>query len=150
LGPIHFTYDNPPAGIVIVLIFIGVPFVVRSVQPVLLDMDRDVEEASQSLGASRWYTFRRVIFPALAPAWLSGLALAFARAVGEYGSVIFIAGNIPNVSEIVPPLIVIRLQEFHYADATAIGAVMLVASFILLFLVNALQRWSELRTSTRT
>jgi sulfate transport system permease protein len=124
--------------------------VVRTVQPVLEDLDTQYEEAAASLGAGRWTTVRRVVLPTIMPALLAGFALAFARAVGEYGSVIFIAGNLPNVSEIVPLLIVIRLQEFHYADATAIGAVMLVASFILLFLVNALQRWSELRTSRRT
>jgi sulfate transport system permease protein len=137
-----------PLGILFALIFIGLPFVVRTVQPVLQDLDPEIEEAAASLGASRLQTVTRVILPALLPALLTGFALAFARAVGEYGSVIFIAGNLPNVSEIVPLLIVIRLEEYRYADATAIAAVMLVASFVILFVINRLQRWSELRTGT--
>jgi sulfate transport system permease protein len=135
-----------PLGILVALVFIGLPFVVRTVQPVLQDLDREVEEASATLGATRRQTVFRVVLPALAPAVLTGVALAFARAVGEYGSVIFIAGNLPNVSEIAPLLIVIRLEEFRYADATAIAAVMLLASFVILLVVNLLQRWSERRT----
>lgn len=138
-----------PVGIFVAMIFIGIPFVVRTVQPVLQDLDPEIEEAAGSLGASRWQTIIRVILPSLAPALLTGLALAFARAVGEYGSVIFIAGNLPNVSEIAPLLIVIRLSEFRYADATAIAAVMLVVSFIIIFAVNRLQRWSQSRIPAR-
>ncbi len=123
--------------------FIGLPFVVRTVQPVLEDIEAELEEASATLGATRWTTIRRVIFPVMVPALLTGFALAFARAVGEYGSVIFIAGNLPNVSEVAPLLIVIRLEEFRYADATAIASIMLIASFALLFVINLLQRWSE-------
>ncbi|WP_083514865.1 sulfate ABC transporter permease subunit CysT [Bradyrhizobium manausense] len=132
-----------PLGIFVAMIFIGIPFVVRTVQPVLQDLDPEIEEAAGSLGASRWQTIIRVILPSLAPALLTGLALAFARAVGEYGSVIFIAGNLPNVSEIAPLLIVIRLSEFRYADATAIAVVMLVVSFVIIFAVNRLQRWAQ-------
>jgi sulfate transport system permease protein len=134
-----------PLGILMALIFIGLPFVVRTVQPVLLDFDREMEQASASLGANRWQTITRVVLPSILPAMLTGFALAFARAIGEYGSVIFIAGNLPNVSEIAPLLIVIRLEEFRYADATAIAAVMLVVSFILLLIINRLQRWAEQR-----
>jgi len=135
-----------PLGILMALIFIGLPFVVRTVQPVLLDLEAEVEEAAATLGASRWQTVTRVILPTVLPALLTGFALAFARAVGEYGSVIFIAGNLPNVSEIAPLLIVIRLEEFKYADATAIAVVMLIAAFIILLAINRLQRWSELRS----
>jgi sulfate transport system permease protein len=138
-----------PVGIFVAMIFIGIPFVVRTVQPVLQDLDPEIEEAAGSLGASRWQTIVRVILPSLAPALLTGLALAFARAVGEYGSVIFIAGNLPNVSEIAPLLIVIRLSEFRYADATAIAVVMLVVSFIIIFAVNRLQRWAQDRVPAR-
>ena len=138
-----------PLGIFVALVFIGLPFVVRTVQPVLEDLEKELEEAAASLGASRWTIVRRVVLPAVAPALLTGFALALARAVGEYGSVIFIAGKLTNVSEIAPLLIVIRLQEFRYADATAIAAVMLIASFLLLFLINALQRWSEARAGNR-
>jgi sulfate transport system permease protein len=134
-----------PLGIFVAMIFIGIPFVVRTVQPVLQDLDPEIEEAAGSLGASRWQTIIRVILPSLAPALLTGLALAFARAVGEYGSIIFIAGNLPNVSEIAPLLIVIRLSEFRYADATAIAVVMLVVSFVIIFAVNRLQRWAQNR-----
>ncbi|MFD1487893.1 sulfate ABC transporter permease subunit CysT [Ancylobacter vacuolatus] len=146
LAPLGIKVAFTPLGILIALIFIGLPFVVRTVQPVLEDLDHDLEEAAATLGAGRWTTVRRVIAPAVLPAFLTGFALAFARAVGEYGSVIFIAGNLPNVSEIAPLLIVIRLEEFRYADATAIAATMLVASFLLLFVVNGLQRWSQSRT----
>jgi sulfate/thiosulfate transport system permease protein len=134
-----------PAGIVIALIFIGLPFVVRTVQPVLEEVNREVEEAAATLGATRLQTVTRVLLPGLAPAILTGFALAFARAVGEYGSVIFIAGNIPFVSEIAPLLIVIRLEEFNYVGATVIAAVMLMISFALLFLINLIQAWSRRR-----
>src|ERR1700761_732378 len=134
-----------PLGIFVAMIFIGIPFVVRTVQPVLIDLDPEIEEAAASLGAGRWHIVSKVILPSLAPALLTGLALAFARAVGEYGSVIFIAGNLPNVSEIAPLLIVIRLSEFRYADATAIALVMLIVSFLIIFIVNRLQRWAQAR-----
>jgi len=134
-----------PTGIFIAMIFIGIPFVVRTVQPVLIDLDKEIEEAAASLGANRWHTVSRVILPSLIPAMLTGFALAFARAVGEYGSVIFIAGNLPNVSEIAPLLIVIRLSEFRYADATAIAVVMLLASFLIIFAINRIQRWAQTR-----
>ena len=132
-----------PAGIVVALIFIGLPFVVRTVQPVIEEIDREVEEAAATLGASRFQSITRVILPSLVPAILTGFALAFARAAGEYGSVIFIAGNIPYVSEIAPLLIVIRLEEFHYAGATAIGTVMLAVAFIMLFVINLIQAWTR-------
>jgi len=138
-----------PIGIFVAMIFIGIPFVVRTVQPVLIDLDPEIEEAATSLGASRWHIITRVILPSLTPALLTGLALAFARAVGEYGSVIFIAGNLPNVSEIAPLLIVIRLSEFRYADATAIAVVMLVVSFLIIFVVNRLQRWAQSRVAAQ-
>jgi sulfate/thiosulfate transport system permease protein len=134
-----------PLGIFVAMIFIGIPFVVRTVQPVLIDLDPEIEEAAACLGASRWQTVTRVILPSLTPAILTGFALAFARAVGEYGSVIFIAGNLPNVSEIAPLLIVIRLSEFRYADATAIAIVMLVAAFLIIFALNRIQRWAQTR-----
>jgi sulfate transport system permease protein len=146
LAPLGIQVAFTPLGIFVALVFIGLPFVVRTVQPVIEDLDAELEEASATLGASRWTTIRRVIFPVIFPALLTGFALAFARAVGEYGSVIFIAGNLPNVSEIAPLLIVIRLEEFRYADATAIASVMLVASFAILLVINLLQRWSEQRT----
>jgi sulfate/thiosulfate transport system permease protein len=149
LAPIGIRVAFTPLGILVALIFIGLPFVVRTVQPVLEDLDRELEEAAASLGARRLMTVWRVVFPSIVPALLTGFTLAFARAVGEYGSVIFIAGNLPNYSEIAPLLIVIRLQEFRYADATAIAVVMLVASLLFLFLINALQHWSELRTGMR-
>ncbi|MFT4278647.1 MAG: sulfate ABC transporter permease subunit CysT [Rhodopseudomonas sp.] len=135
-----------PLGIFLAMIFIGIPFVVRTVQPVLLDLDTELEEAAECLGASRWQTIWRVILPSLTPALLTGFALAFARAVGEYGSVIFIAGNLPNVSEIAPLLIVIRLSEFRYADATAIAVVMLVFSFLIIFVLNRIQHWAQSRS----
>jgi sulfate transport system permease protein len=134
-----------PLGIFVAMVFIGIPFVVRTVQPVLLDLDAEIEEAAASLGANRWHTVTKVILPSLMPAMLTGFALAFARGVGEYGSVIFIAGNLPNVSEIAPLLIVIRLSEFRYADATAIAVVMLVAAFLIIFAVNRIQRWAQTR-----
>ena len=132
-----------PLGVVVAMVFIGLPFVVRTVQPVLQDIDREVEEAAASLGASRVQTFRLVILPALLPSLLTGFALAFARAVGEYGSVIFIAGNFPGLSEIVPLLIVVRLEQYDYVGATAIASVMLVLSFVLLLLINGLQKWNR-------
>ncbi|MCK9509181.1 MAG: sulfate ABC transporter permease subunit CysT [Pigmentiphaga sp.] len=134
-----------PAGVVIALIFIGLPFVVRTVQPVLEDLERELEEASASLGASRWQTFRLVIFPSVLPALLTGYALAFARAVGEYGSVVFIAGNMPMVSEITPLLIISRLEQYDYAGAAAIAVVMLLASLLMLLVINGLQFWQANR-----
>jgi sulfate/thiosulfate transport system permease protein len=135
-----------PLGVLVALIFIGLPFVVRTVQPILEDFEAEVEEAAASLGASRWNTFKRVVFPALLPALMTGFALAFARAVGEYGSVIFIAGNIPMVSEITPLMIITKLEQYDYRGATAIASVMLVASFLLLLTINALQAWTARRT----
>lgn len=134
-----------PLGIVIALVFIGLPFVVRTVQPVMEELDREVEEAAATLGANRFQTISRVVLPALGPAILTGFALAFARGVGEYGSVIFIAGNIPYVSEIAPLLIVIRLEEFNYSGATAIATIMLLISFAMLFVINLIQAWSRRR-----
>ena len=136
-----------PIGIFVAMIFIGFPFVVRTVQPVLIDLEIEAEEAAASLGASRWDIITKVILPSLTPAILTGFALAFARAVGEYGSVIFIAGNLPNVSEIAPLLIVIRLSEFRYADATAIAVVMLLVSFVIIFAINRIQRWAQSRAA---
>ena len=140
-GWLDFPFTNTNAGIVIVLIFVGLPFVVRTVQPVLQDWDMEVELAAESLGAGPWTIFRRVIFPAIFPAWLSGSALAFARAVGEYGSVIFIAGNIPGKSQIAPLQIVTKLDDFRYAQATAIGVVLLGASLLILLLINGVDSW---------
>jgi sulfate transport system permease protein len=145
LAPLGIKVAFTPLGIVVALIFIGLPFVVRTVQPVMEEIDREVEEAAATLGATRFQTISRVLLPGLAPALLTGFALAFARAVGEYGSVIFIAGNIPYVSEIAPLLIVIKLEEFNYAGATAIAAVMLVISFLMLFVINLIQAWSRRR-----
>jgi sulfate transport system permease protein len=132
-----------PLGVIVALTFIGLPFVVRTLQPVLADMGTDAEEAAATLGASRLQTFRRVVLPALAPALTTGAALSFARAVGEYGSVIFIAGNLPMVSEIAPLLIVIKLEEFDYAGAASIGLVMLGISFLMLLALNLLQTWTR-------
>jgi sulfate/thiosulfate transport system permease protein len=132
-----------PVGIIIALTFIGLPFVVRTVQPVLQDLEKDVEEAAASLGASRLQTFRKVIFPSLVPSLLTGFALALARAVGEYGSVVFISGNMPMRTEILPLLIVTRLEQYDYLGATAIATLMLLASFILLLIINLLQGWSQ-------
>jgi sulfate transport system permease protein len=128
-----------PAGVVVAMVFVGLPFVVRTVQPVLLDLDRHMEEAAATLGASRLYTLRTVVLPAVTPAVTTGFALAFARAVGEYGSVVFISGNMPMKTEIVPLLIVTKLEQFDYSGATAIALVMLLASFAMLFVINALQ-----------
>ncbi|HET6161874.1 MAG TPA: sulfate ABC transporter permease subunit CysT [Dongiaceae bacterium] len=142
-APLGVKIAFTPLGVLLALIFIGLPFVVRSLQPILQDFDREVEEAAVSLGASRWKTFRFVILPAILPALLTGFALAFARAVGEYGSVIFIAGNMPMVSEIAPLLIVSKLEQYDYAGAAAIGVIMLGASFLILLVINVVQRWSR-------
>lgn len=133
-------------GVTVALTFIGLPFVVRTVQPVLADLESEVEEAAASLGASRWQTFRRVLLPALLPSLLTGFALAFARAIGEYGSVVFISGNMPYKTEITPLLIMTKLEQFDYAGAAALGTVMLIFSFVLLLLINVLQHWSHRRT----
>jgi len=143
LEPLGLKVAFTPLGAVVAMVFVGLPFVVRTVQPVLADIDREVEEAAASLGANRLQTFHRVLLPTLGPALLTGFALAFARAVGEYGSVIFIAGNFPGLSEIVPLLIVVRLEQYDYVGATAIATIMLVASFLLLLLINGLQRWNR-------
>jgi len=135
-----------PRGILVALIFIGLPFVVRTVQPILEDMETEFEEAASSLGANRWQSFRYVVFPILLPALLTGFALAFARAVGEYGSVIFIAGNIPMFSEITPLMIITKLEQYDYLGATAIAVVMLVVSFVLLLIINGLQAWTAKRS----
>jgi sulfate transport system permease protein len=132
-----------PLGILVALAFVGLPFVVRTVQPVLQDFDRDTEEAGALLGASRWNILRRVVFPPLLPAVMTGFTLAFARGIGEYGSVLFIAGNMPGYSEIVPLLIVIKLEQFDYPGATVIASLMLVASFALLLAINFLQAWTR-------
>ncbi len=131
-----------PLGILIALLFVGLPFVVRTVQPILQDADNELEEAALSLGATRWQTFWQVILPGITPGLLTGFAMAFARGLGEYGSVIFIAGNIPKISEIVPLVIVIKLEQYDYAGATAVACVMLVVSFILLLVINMLQHWT--------
>ena len=145
LSWLDFPYANTNAGIVLVLVFVGLPFVVRTVQPVLQELDPEYELASQSLGAGPVTTFRRVIFPELFPAWLSGTSLAFARAIGEYGSVIFIAGNIPGKSQIAPLQIVTKLDDFKYAQATAIGFVLLAASLLILLAVNGFEVWVRRR-----
>ncbi len=136
-----------PLGVIIALTFIGLPFVVRTVQPVLEDLEAETEEAAASLGANRWQTFTKIIFPAIWPALLTGFALAFARAIGEYGSVIFIAGNVPFVSEITPLIIITKLEQYEYASATAVAVVMLVISFLLLFAINGLQWWFNCHAS---
>jgi sulfate transport system permease protein len=140
-----FKVSFTPVGVFVALVFIGLPFVVRTVQPVLEDLSRELEEAAATLGANRWQTFSKVIFPVVMPALLTGFALAFARALGEYGSVIFIAGNMPMVSEITPLLIITKLEQYDYAGATAISVVMLVLAFVLLLTINALQAWSRKR-----
>jgi len=149
LEPLGIKVAFTPLGVLVALTFIGLPFVVRTVQPVLQDLDKEVEEAATTLGASRWQTFRAVIAPELWPALLTGMAMAFARAVGEYGSVIFIAGNMPLISEITPLLIMTKLEQYDYAGATSLGVVMLITAFLLSFAVNLLQWWSTARhTST--
>jgi sulfate transport system permease protein len=145
LQAIGITVAYTPAGIFIALVFVGLPFAVRTVQPLIAEIEREVEEASGTLGASRWRTLRLIILPSLVPAVLTGFALAFARGVGEYGSVIFIAGNIPFVSEIAPLLIVIKLSEFDYAGASAIATIMLLISFSSLLFINLIQAWSRRR-----
>ena len=144
-APLGLKIAYTPAGIFIALVFIGLPFVVRTVQPVLEDLDREFEEVAATLGASRRQTVLRVVLPPILPALLTGFALALARSVGEYGSVIFIAGNIPFVSEIAPLLIVMRLMEYNYPAATAIATIMLAISFVLLLVINLLQAWSRRR-----
>lgn len=132
-----------PLGVVIALTFIGLPFVVRTLQPILRDLDPQIEEAAASLGATRWQTFKKVLFPTILPGAITGFALAFARALGEYGSVVFISGNMPMRTEIAPLLIMIKLEEYNYAGATALAALMLTCSFLLLFGINMLQWWSR-------
>jgi len=145
LAPLGIELAFKPAGIVVALIFISLPFVVRTVQPVLEDTERELEEAATSLGANRWQVFTKVLLPTITPALLTGFAMAFARAVGEYGSVIFIAGNMPMVSEITPLIIIGKLEQYDYAGATAVAVVMLAISFVLLLLINALQAWQRQR-----
>ena len=145
LVPLGIKVAFTPLGVLVALTFIGLPFVVRTVQPVLEEAERELEEAAASLGASRWQTFVRVIFPTILPALLTGFALAFARASGEYGSVVFIAGNMPMVSEITPLFIVTKLEQYDYAGATAIAMVMLLVSFVLLLTINLLQAWTRKR-----
>lgn len=146
LEPLGLKIAFTPIGIMIALIFIGLPFVVRTVQPVLEDLDKEIEEAAASLGANRAQTIFKVVLPIILPALLTGFALAFARAVGEYGSVIFIAGNLPMVSEIAPLMIITKLEQYDYSGATSIAVVMLILSFILLLVVNTLQAWTAKRT----
>lgn len=147
LEPLGIKIAFTPIGVIVALTFIGLPFVVRTVQPVLEDLEAETEEAAASLGANRWQTFRKIIFPAIWPALLTGFALAFARAIGEYGSVIFIAGNMPMVSEITPLIIITKLEQYDYAGATAVAVVMLVISFLLLLAINGLQWWSNRKIS---
>ena len=145
LEPLGIKVAFTPLGVVVALTFIGLPFVVRTVQPVLEDVERELEEAAASLGANPWQTFSRVIFPTILPALLTGFALAFARATGEFGSVIFIAGNMPMVSEITPLFIITKLEQYDYAGATAIAVVMLLVSFLMLLTINMLQAWTRKR-----
>ncbi len=145
LAPLGIKTAFTPLGIVIALTFVGLPFVVRTVQPVLEDLDRDMEEAAACLGATRWKTFRRILFPAILPALSTGFAMAFARAVGEYGSVVFISGNMPMKTEITPLLIITKLEQYDYIGATSLAVVMLVASFLLLLTINLLQGWQATR-----
>jgi len=145
IAPLGWKIAYTPLGIVVALVFIGLPFIVRTVQPVIAELELDVEEASATLGATRLQTLGRVVLPTLTPALLTGFALAFARGVGEYGSVIFIAGNLPFVSEIAPLLIVVKLEQFDYAGATAIATLMLAASFLILLTINLIQAWSRRR-----
>jgi sulfate/thiosulfate transport system permease protein len=145
LAPLGVQVAFTRLGVIVALTFIGLPFVVRAVQPVLEDLDPEVEDASASLGATRWKTFRRVLLPSIAPALLTGFTLAFARALGEYGSVIFISGNLPLRTEVITLLIVARLEQFDYAGATAIAAVMLGVSFVILLAINLLQAWTRRR-----
>ncbi len=149
LEPLGIKVAFTPLGIVVALAFIGLPFVVRTLQPVLAELDRELEHAAHGLGATGWETFRLVVFPTLWPALLTGCALAFSRCVGEYGSVIFIAGNIPMVSEIAPLMIMTRLEQYEYAEATAIAVTMLLLSFTLMLAINALQLWAQRRQGVR-
>jgi len=142
LTPLGIKVAFAPAGVLVALTFIGLPFVVRTLQPVLADLQPELEEAASSLGANRWQTITRVILPELLPALLTGFALAFARALGEYGSVVFISGNMPMKTEIVPLLIITKLEQYDYKGATALAVVMLIASFALLLVINLLQKWS--------
>ena len=144
---IHVAYT--PLGVILAMTLIGMPFAVRTVQPALLEVQRDLEEAAETLGAGRWYVFRRVVVPTVLPAMLTGFTLAFARALGEYGSVIFISGNLPMKTEITPLLIVIHLEEFDYRGAAALGFVMLAASFVILLTINLLQAWGRERMVRR-
>jgi len=144
--PLGIKIAFTPLGVFVALTFIGLPFVVRTVQPVLEDIEAELEEAAATLGATRFQTFSRVIFPTLFPALLTGFALAFARAIGEYGSVIFIAGNMPMVSEITPLLIITKLEQYDYAGATALAVVMLIISFVMLLIINLLQWWTRRRS----
>lgn len=146
LEPLGIQVAYTPIGITLALVFIGIPFIVRTVQPVLSDIETELEEAASALGANRWQTITKIILPILLPALFTGFALAFARGVGEYGSVIFIAGNQPFKTEIAPLIIISRLEEYDYAGATTIAAVMLVLSFIILFVINLLQAWANRRT----
>ncbi|MDO7396065.1 sulfate ABC transporter permease subunit CysT [Acinetobacter baumannii] len=146
LEPLDIQVAYTPIGITLALVFIGIPFIVRTVQPVLSDIETELEEAASALGANRWQTITKIILPILLPALFTGFALAFARGVGEYGSVIFIAGNQPFKTEIAPLMIISRLEEYDYAGATTIAAVMLVLSFIILFVINLLQAWANRRT----
>lgn len=145
LAPFGIKIAYTPLGILVAMIFIGLPFIVRTVQPVMEELEREVEEAAATLGAGRWKTVRRVVLPVLTRAILTGFALAFARGVGEYGSIIFIAGNLPFVSEIAPLLIVVKLEEYDYAGATAIATIMLAISFAILLAINLIQAWSRRR-----
>ena len=150
LEPMGIKLAFTPAGVVIALIFIGLPFVVRTVQPVLEDAEKELEEAATSLGATRWQIFYKVILPHILPALMTGFAMAFARGIGEYGSVIFIAGNMPMISEITPLIIIGKLEQYDYAGATAVAVVMLFISFALLLVINALQAWQRSRTGTKS
>ena len=143
LEPLGIELAFRPGGVVVALIFIGLPFVVRTVQPVLEDAEKELEEAASSLGASRWQIFTKVILPSITPALLTGFAMAFARAIGEYGSVIFIAGNVPMVSEITPLIIIGKLEQYDFAGATAVAVVMLVIAFVMLLVINLLQAWQR-------
>ena len=149
IEPLGFKVAYTPRGVVVALMFVGLPFIVRTLQPVVADLDREVERAAETLGASRWQAFRWVVLPAIWPALLTGCALAFSRAVGEYGSVIFIAGNIPRVSEIAPLIIMTKLEQYEYGEATAIAVVMLLLSFTMMLTMNGLQLWAQRRQSVR-
>ena len=148
LAPLGIKVAFTPLGVLVALVFIGLPFIVRTVQPVLEDLEAELEEAAATLGAGRWQTFSRVLLPTLLPALLTGFALAFARAVGEYGSVVFIAGNMPMISEITPLIIIAKLEQYDYKGATAVAVVLLLVSFVLLLLINYLQWLTRKRYGT--